>query len=229
MIKRIGLIRRRADMAEAETLRHWIEVHGPLARRLPGLRRYVQNRFVGRLDVGAPLAGADFDGCSMLCYDTVDALLAADDTPVQAAVLADVGNFVASGQVTVARERMLAGAGIPVSDKAGLAKCTVALARRAGLDRAGFAAGWVPAHERLALALPGLRAATENLAVEVTQPLPVAGAGVGVDAVAEYWFDDAAALARALASPQGAALAEATAAWCAGAAAYRTEERPVVG
>lgn len=43
MIKFVVVVHRRAGMSREDFQRHLREVHGPLAKRLPGVRRYVQN------------------------------------------------------------------------------------------------------------------------------------------------------------------------------------------
>ena len=44
MVKLIYCFRRRAGMTEAEFDAYWGRVHGPIAARIPGLRRLVQSR-----------------------------------------------------------------------------------------------------------------------------------------------------------------------------------------
>jgi uncharacterized protein (TIGR02118 family) len=43
MIKFMVVVYRRAELTRAEFRRHLENVHGPLARKLPGLKKYVQN------------------------------------------------------------------------------------------------------------------------------------------------------------------------------------------
>lgn len=43
MLKFIVVIYKRADLTPEQFRRHLKEIHGPLARNLPGLRKYVQN------------------------------------------------------------------------------------------------------------------------------------------------------------------------------------------
>jgi uncharacterized protein (TIGR02118 family) len=43
MLKFIVTVYKRQDFSRAEFVRYFREVHGPLAEKLPGLRRYVQN------------------------------------------------------------------------------------------------------------------------------------------------------------------------------------------
>jgi uncharacterized protein (TIGR02118 family) len=43
MLKFMVVLYRRPDLSEEQFRRHLKEIHGPLARRLPGLRGYVQN------------------------------------------------------------------------------------------------------------------------------------------------------------------------------------------
>ena len=43
MLKFMVVIYRRTDLPPADFRRHLEDIHGPLAKNLPGLRRYVQN------------------------------------------------------------------------------------------------------------------------------------------------------------------------------------------
>lgn len=43
MLKFVVVLYRRQDLSETDFRRYLREIHGPLARRLPGLRKYVQN------------------------------------------------------------------------------------------------------------------------------------------------------------------------------------------
>ena len=46
MIKSVSLLTRKPGMTHAQFVRHWVDVHAPLARGVPGLRRYVQSHIV---------------------------------------------------------------------------------------------------------------------------------------------------------------------------------------
>ena len=46
MIKSVSLLTRKAGMTHAQFVRHWVDVHAPLARGVPELRRYVQSHIV---------------------------------------------------------------------------------------------------------------------------------------------------------------------------------------
>jgi uncharacterized protein (TIGR02118 family) len=47
MIKVIGLLTRRPELTHEQFVKHWLEVHGPLAHAVPGVRRYVQSHIIG--------------------------------------------------------------------------------------------------------------------------------------------------------------------------------------
>ena len=47
MIKTIGLLTRKDGWTHAQFMKHWVEIHAPLAHAVPGLRRYVQNHIAG--------------------------------------------------------------------------------------------------------------------------------------------------------------------------------------
>ena len=76
MIVRMGLLQKKAEMEPAEFRSHWLNLHGPLAAKLPGLRRYHQNHIVDRQQRGISYArGAwDFDGISELWFEDLPSM-----------------------------------------------------------------------------------------------------------------------------------------------------------
>jgi uncharacterized protein (TIGR02118 family) len=46
MIKSLSLLTREDGLTREQFMKHWVEVHAPLAHRVPGLRRYVQSHIV---------------------------------------------------------------------------------------------------------------------------------------------------------------------------------------
>ena len=74
-----------------EFSRYWREVHGPIGRRIPGLRRLVQSLAVPHAtDMGPP----DFDGMAELWFDDLSALAAARRSPEWKASTEDEANFI---------------------------------------------------------------------------------------------------------------------------------------
>ena len=74
-----------------EFSRYWHQVHGPIGRRIPGLRRLVQSHLVPQPpDMGPP----DFDGMAELWFDDVSALQVARRSPAGRASTADEVNFI---------------------------------------------------------------------------------------------------------------------------------------
>lgn len=68
MLKMVFLVRRRPDMDAEAFSRYWKEHHAPIARKLPGLRKYVQNH--------ARAAGSDappYDGMAEMWWDDAKA------------------------------------------------------------------------------------------------------------------------------------------------------------
>jgi uncharacterized protein (TIGR02118 family) len=47
MIKMVGLLTRKPHLTHEQFVDHWLNVHGPLALAVPGVRRYVQSHIVG--------------------------------------------------------------------------------------------------------------------------------------------------------------------------------------
>ena len=73
MIKSISLLTRKAGMTHDQFVRHWVDVHAPLALAVPGLRRYVQSHIVEeRTRPDIPTTAVDVDGIAELWYDDRD-------------------------------------------------------------------------------------------------------------------------------------------------------------
>ncbi|MBN9410029.1 MAG: EthD family reductase [Burkholderiales bacterium] len=67
MIQRLTLIYRKDGMTVEQFRAHWRDVHGPLAARTPGLRRYIQHHVV---DGRSPSNVLRPDGIAELWFDT---------------------------------------------------------------------------------------------------------------------------------------------------------------
>lgn len=95
MIKTIGLLARKPGWTHEQFMKHWVEVHAPLAHAVPGLRRYVQNHIRDertRGDIDA--LQVEIDGVAELWFDDRAALEAAARTPEMRALHADGARFI---------------------------------------------------------------------------------------------------------------------------------------
>jgi len=97
MVKAIYLIRRKPGMSGEDFHRYWREVHGPIAARIPGLRRYVQCHAV---DAGLG-AAADYDGAAEVWFDDMDTLRRAAASPEYAEAREDERRFIDLERVTL--------------------------------------------------------------------------------------------------------------------------------
>jgi uncharacterized protein (TIGR02118 family) len=91
MIKLVYCITRRRGMTLDEFSRYWREVHGPIGRRIPGLRRLVQSHPVAHPPDMAPPA---FDGMAELWFDDLAALQQARQSREWRASSLDEANFI---------------------------------------------------------------------------------------------------------------------------------------
>jgi uncharacterized protein (TIGR02118 family) len=108
MIKSVGLLVRREGLTHAQFVKHWVEVHAPLALKVPGLRRYVQSHILeerGRPDI--PSIGIAIDGIAELWYDDHDAMARALATPEMKALHADGALFIGRIQSVIVEERVV--------------------------------------------------------------------------------------------------------------------------
>jgi len=67
MIKSIVLAHRKPGMTHEEFSKYWLNVHAPLAAKIPGVRRYVQNHYVA-----VPGMKFEGDGIVEMWYDDME-------------------------------------------------------------------------------------------------------------------------------------------------------------
>jgi uncharacterized protein (TIGR02118 family) len=110
MIKTIGLLTRKDGFTHEQFVRHWVEVHGPLAHAVPGLRRYVQNHIRderSRADI--PDHAIAIDGIAELWFDDQAALETAARSPEMKALQADGALFIGRIKSYVIEEKVVIG------------------------------------------------------------------------------------------------------------------------
>ena len=89
MLKFMVVIYRRTDLTPADFRRHLEDIHGPLAKNLPGLRRYIQNFVAADPTRKSP----GWDAIVELYFDSWAAMEAAWASPQGAASDADLPAF----------------------------------------------------------------------------------------------------------------------------------------
>ena len=96
-VKSVAFLTRKPGLTVEAFQRYWLEVHGPIAAALPGLRCYVQSHTRrSAYDAGRVPA---YDGVVLTWFDSTDAVQGVAATPEYARVLADAGTFLAPGRI----------------------------------------------------------------------------------------------------------------------------------
>ena len=95
MIKTLSLLTRKEGLTHEEFMRHWIEVHAPLAHAVPGVRRYVQSHIIDertRPDIATtPVA---VDGVAELWFDDRESMARSNASPEAKRLHADGALFI---------------------------------------------------------------------------------------------------------------------------------------
>jgi uncharacterized protein (TIGR02118 family) len=97
MAKGIGFVKRKPGMAVEDFQKYWREVHGPMARIVPHVRRYEQSH--ARLAAYKDGREPKWDGVSLIWCDDSKAMRAAMTSPEFRMVQTDDPNFIAPGPV----------------------------------------------------------------------------------------------------------------------------------
>lgn len=91
MAKVLALYKRPADPAAFD--RYYRDVHVPIAKKVPGLRRYE----VSRGEIGMLGGRSPYHLIAVLSFDSAAAVQAALTSPEGQATAADIGNFATGG------------------------------------------------------------------------------------------------------------------------------------
>lgn len=107
MVKLIEFVHRKPGMEVEKFQEYWRTVHGPLAAKIPMIRRYVQCH----TRLSAYRAGRQpiYDGVAQVWFDSTDAMRQSATTPEYAAVRADEPNFIDVDRLTfiITREHVI--------------------------------------------------------------------------------------------------------------------------
>jgi uncharacterized protein (TIGR02118 family) len=90
MIKLVYCIRKKAGLTDEQFFDYWKNVHGPIGRRIPHLRRLVQSH---RVKIKGDKFQPDYDGMAELWFDNAEDLLAARESREWKAASEDEANF----------------------------------------------------------------------------------------------------------------------------------------
>ena len=105
MIKRISLLTRRAELSHEVFVRHWCDILGPLARAVPGLRRYVQSHISEEMERDdIETTHLAIDGIAELWYDDRASMLEAHQSHQAKALFADGALFIGAIKSFVVEE-----------------------------------------------------------------------------------------------------------------------------
>ncbi|HEV7546470.1 MAG TPA: EthD family reductase [Reyranella sp.] len=108
MIKTIGLLTRKDGWTHEQFMKHWVEIHAPLALVVPGLRRYVQNHIDGeRTRPDIPTTEVEIDGVAELWFDDQAALEMAARTLEMKTLHADGAKFIGRIKSYVVEEKIV--------------------------------------------------------------------------------------------------------------------------
>ena len=108
MIKLLSLLTRKPGISHEQFVRHWYDIHGPLALAVPGVRRYVQSHITGtRSRPDSPDTDVEVDGIAELWYDDLAAYEKAAATPEMKRLTDDGALFIGHIRTFVIQERQI--------------------------------------------------------------------------------------------------------------------------
>ena len=110
MIKSISLLTRRPELTHDEFVRHWVEIHAPLAHAVPGMRRYVQNHVQEtRTRSDIPETAVEVDGIAEIWFDDREAMARANASPEAKRLHDDGALFIGRIKTFTIEEKFIIG------------------------------------------------------------------------------------------------------------------------
>jgi uncharacterized protein (TIGR02118 family) len=110
MIKSLSLLTRKDGISHDAFIDHWLNVHAPMVRAVPEVRRYVLS-FVSsepsRADV--PTQAMDVDCIAELWYDDLASMERAASSAAMRRVLADGAEFLGRIKTFITEEKVVVG------------------------------------------------------------------------------------------------------------------------
>jgi uncharacterized protein (TIGR02118 family) len=108
VIKSIGLLTRKDGLTHEDFVKHWLEVHAPLAHAVPGVRRYVQSHIIAeRTRPDIPTTDVEIDGVAELWYDDRAAMERANASPEAQRLHADGALFIGRIKSFIVEEKVI--------------------------------------------------------------------------------------------------------------------------
>lgn len=203
MIVRMGILRKKENLSLDEFRKYWIENHGPLASKIPGLIKYTQNHVVNSSQMGIDYDRGNIivDGFSQLWFE--------DEQDMELMLTSEIGNLLSNDEekfiddlkIIVAKQNVVK----TRSKEKSLIKRMSILKRRSDIDFATFQYEWNKVHAEHVLTMPGIEGYVQNLVIDssVKKGKVIENNGLGIDGIVELWFKDPASLENAFASPNG--------------------------
>lgn len=108
MIKTVGLLTRKPEFTHEQFVKHWVEIHAPLAHAVPGIRRYVQTHILGtRSRPDIPDTDVEIDGIAELWFDDMATFERAARSPEMKRLTDDGALFIGKIKSYVTEEKQI--------------------------------------------------------------------------------------------------------------------------
>jgi uncharacterized protein (TIGR02118 family) len=200
MIDRLVFLQRKSAVSTEAFARHWREVHGRIAARIPGLRAYHQYDPIARDGEAFTMPGGvlTVDGIALLVFDDLPAITAAFIPPIVDALVEDEQKFVSGLSIATTVANIVDRA----SAKTSPVRLISLIRRHSSVDAATFHGEWWRKGREFAAGIPGLAGYIQRIVLDrdaaATNPeLDADGTFEGVE---ELCFSSEASLKTALAS-----------------------------
>lgn len=204
LIYRSAVFSRKSGLTAEEFKQHWINVHGVLAKEMPGLHSYRQNHIVERLYETSQPLDHRIEGISQQAFDDIAAMERSELSPEYAAVKEDISNFQGTITILVLGQKVII-EDRPKHDEALRTKLLWVSVARGDHSGAALRDKWLSESGKQFRKSGTLKGLTHNFVIDRAHPVS-AGIPQGtlpVEAITEAWLGDVSEIKEWVASSEG--------------------------
>lgn len=202
VVRTLTLMVRKPGQTHEQFMRYWLEVHAPMARRVPGVKAFIANEVTGtraRADIpaGPPI---EIDGIAESWHEEGLSPANPGAPPEARAWFADGPEFVGALKTFATREHVF------VPPKRGGSALFSLLTRKPADTHEAFVQKWLVDHGPVSRTVPGVAGfvLSEITGVRSRRDVPLLAGLDDVDGIAQSWRPEGVAPA-GLTSPEAAA------------------------
>ncbi|WP_084077886.1 EthD family reductase [Ureibacillus massiliensis] len=203
VITRMGILKKLDNISIEQFKKYWLEVHAPIAAKIPNLLKYHQNHVVNSAQLGIEYRRSSHivDGFSQLWFSNLEDMQEGFSSEIVELIDKDEKKFIGQLSLVTVKQNIV----IPVINDKPLIKRMSLLKRRPDVDKKTFQYEWAEVHSEYLKAMPNVKGYIQNHIISNDDMRKTSNLLIDskIDGIVELWFEDVKSLEEAFGSENG--------------------------